>query len=49
VLRNEAMIIVPGWWKGWWYLERLSPALALRATKVLLKELRKMESAPGTA
>ena len=39
------MIIVPGWWKAWWYLERLSPALALRASKVLLKELRKMESA----
>jgi NADP-dependent 3-hydroxy acid dehydrogenase YdfG len=45
VLRNDAMIIVPGWWRGWWYLERLSPALALRVTKVLLKELRKMESA----
>ncbi len=45
VLRNDAMIIVPGWWKGWWYLERLSPALALRASKMLLKELRKMESA----
>jgi NADP-dependent 3-hydroxy acid dehydrogenase YdfG len=45
VLRNDAMIIVPGWWKGWWYLERLSPALALRVSKVLLKELRKMESA----
>ncbi|MGZ5362904.1 MAG: SDR family NAD(P)-dependent oxidoreductase [Mycobacterium sp.] len=49
VLRNDAMIIVPGWWKAWWYLERLSPALALRVSKVLLKELRKMESAPDTA
>lgn len=49
VLRNDAMIIVPGWWKVWWYLERLSPALALRVSKMLLKELRKMESAPGTA
>jgi NADP-dependent 3-hydroxy acid dehydrogenase YdfG len=45
VLRNDAMIIVPGWWKVWWYLERLSPALALRVSKMLLKELRKMESA----
>jgi NADP-dependent 3-hydroxy acid dehydrogenase YdfG len=49
VLRNDAMIIVPGWWKVWWYLERLSPALALRVSKMLLKELRKMESSPGTA
>ncbi|MGZ8747332.1 MAG: SDR family NAD(P)-dependent oxidoreductase [Mycobacterium sp.] len=49
VLRNDAMIIVPGWWKAWWYLERLSPALALQVSKVLLKELRKMESAPDTA
>ncbi|MGZ8814711.1 MAG: SDR family NAD(P)-dependent oxidoreductase [Mycobacterium sp.] len=49
VLRNDAMIIVPWWWKAWWYLERLSPALALRVSKVLLKELRKMESAPDTA
>jgi len=48
VLRNDAMIIVPGWWKTWWYLERLSPTLALRLSKRLLKELRKMESAPGT-
>ena len=45
VLRNDAMIIVPGWWKAWWYMERLSPALSLRVSKQLLKELRKMESA----
>lgn len=45
VLRNDAMIVVPGWWKAWWYMERLSPALSLRASKRLLKELRKMESA----
>lgn len=46
VLRNDAMIIVPRWWKAWWYMERLSPALALRFSKRLLKELRKMESTP---
>jgi NAD(P)-dependent dehydrogenase (short-subunit alcohol dehydrogenase family) len=44
VLRNDAMIVVPRWWKAWWYMERLSPALSLRASRRLLKELRKMES-----
>ena len=34
VLRNDAMIIVPGWWKALWYLERLSPAVSLRPLKV---------------
>lgn len=44
VLRNDAMIVVPGWWKVWWYMERLSPALSLRMSKRLLKELRAMLS-----
>jgi NADP-dependent 3-hydroxy acid dehydrogenase YdfG len=48
VLRNDAMIIVPGWWKAWWYLERLSPALALQVAKMLLKELRKVDSAQAS-
>ena len=46
VLRNDAMIVVPAWWKGWWYLERLSPALSLRLSRVVLKRVREMESAP---
>jgi len=25
--RNKALIIVPGWWKIFWYMERLSPGL----------------------
>jgi NAD(P)-dependent dehydrogenase (short-subunit alcohol dehydrogenase family) len=48
VLRNDAIIIVPGWWKAFWYLERLSPALMLRLAKALLERQRAMESAlPG--
>jgi hypothetical protein len=38
------MIVVPGWWKAWWYMERLSPTLSLHMSKRLLKELRAMES-----
>ena len=30
VLRNRAVIVVPRWWKTFWYLERLSPSLSLR-------------------
>jgi NAD(P)-dependent dehydrogenase (short-subunit alcohol dehydrogenase family) len=45
VLRGDAIIVVPGWWKAWWYLERLSPALSMRFAKVSLKRLREMESA----
>jgi short-subunit dehydrogenase len=45
VSREDAIIVVPAWWKAWWYLEQLSPALSMLAAKVLLlKRLRKMES-----
>lgn len=44
VLRNDAMIIVPGRWKAWWYLERFAPAVSLRLLKVLLKRQREMEA-----
>jgi NADP-dependent 3-hydroxy acid dehydrogenase YdfG len=44
VLRGDAIVIVPAWWKVLWYLERLSPALSMRAAKLTLKRLRKMDS-----
>ncbi|HWS94460.1 MAG TPA: SDR family oxidoreductase [Mycobacterium sp.] len=44
VLRGDAIIVVPAWWKAWWYLERLSPALSMRVAKGLLKRLREMET-----
>jgi len=40
VLRGDAIIVVPAWWKAFWYLERLSPALSMRAAKLSLKRLR---------
>lgn len=46
VLRNDAVIIVPGWWKAWWYLERLSPALSLRFARLQLKRVREMTALP---
>jgi NAD(P)-dependent dehydrogenase (short-subunit alcohol dehydrogenase family) len=44
VLRGDAIIVVPAWWKAWWYLERLSPALSMRTAKVMLKRMRELES-----
>ncbi|MGO9928693.1 MAG: SDR family NAD(P)-dependent oxidoreductase [Mycobacterium sp.] len=44
VFRGDAIIVVPAWWKAFWYLERLSPALAMRFAKVSLKRIREMES-----
>src|ERR1700733_5486895 len=44
VLRGDAIIVVPAWWKAWWYLERLSPALSMRVSKVSLKQLRGLGS-----
>ena len=44
VLRGDAIIVVPAWWKACWYLERLSPALARRAGRLALKRIREMES-----
>jgi NAD(P)-dependent dehydrogenase (short-subunit alcohol dehydrogenase family) len=44
VLRGDAIIVVPAWWKALWYLERLSPALSMRVAKVSLKHLRGLES-----
>jgi NAD(P)-dependent dehydrogenase (short-subunit alcohol dehydrogenase family) len=43
-LRGDAIVVVPAWWKAMWYLDRLSPALSMRAARVILKRLREMES-----
>ncbi|MCV7239241.1 SDR family NAD(P)-dependent oxidoreductase [Mycolicibacterium celeriflavum] len=46
VLRNDVIVVVPGWWKMIWYLERISPALTLRLAKRVLKQWRELESTP---
>ena len=41
VLHGDAIIVIPGWWKAWWYLDRLSPTLSMRFAKiVMLKPMR---------
>jgi NAD(P)-dependent dehydrogenase (short-subunit alcohol dehydrogenase family) len=45
--RNEAIIVVPRWWKALWYLERLSPSLAMRLWSRVHAKLRdELTSAP---
>jgi NADP-dependent 3-hydroxy acid dehydrogenase YdfG len=44
VLRDDAIIIVPGWWRALWILDRLSPAVSTRAARLTLKRLRDMGS-----
>jgi NADP-dependent 3-hydroxy acid dehydrogenase YdfG len=44
VLRGDAIIVVPAWWKAWWYLERFFPALSMRAGRFALKRLREVKS-----
>ncbi len=44
VARGDAVIVIPRWWKAWWYLERLSPALSLRFAKLALKRIRELDS-----
>jgi NAD(P)-dependent dehydrogenase (short-subunit alcohol dehydrogenase family) len=40
VLRNDAIIVLPGWWKALWYLDRLSPSLSMRLWETALGRLR---------
>lgn len=44
---NRAIIVVPRWWKAFWYLERLSPALSLRLAEVTMHRTRSMFEAAG--
>ncbi len=46
VLRGDAIIVVPAWWKALWYLERLSPTLSMRAVKMTM--LRRIREIPYT-
>jgi NAD(P)-dependent dehydrogenase (short-subunit alcohol dehydrogenase family) len=47
VLRNEAVVVLPKWWKAFWYLERLSPSLSLRLSEVAYQRLDAELAAAG--
>lgn len=44
IRRNQAIIVVPRWWKALWYLERLSPALSMRTAGAALRRTRQVQS-----
>jgi NAD(P)-dependent dehydrogenase (short-subunit alcohol dehydrogenase family) len=41
VARNRAIIVIPSWWKLFWWLNRLSPSLGLYLGKVAFAQWRK--------
>jgi NAD(P)-dependent dehydrogenase (short-subunit alcohol dehydrogenase family) len=49
VLRGDAIVVVPAWWKALWYLDRLSPAVSMQAARLTLKRLREMDSSASPA
>jgi NAD(P)-dependent dehydrogenase (short-subunit alcohol dehydrogenase family) len=44
VLRGKTIIVLPTFWKAFWYLERFSPALSMLVAKAMLKQKRRMQS-----
>jgi NAD(P)-dependent dehydrogenase (short-subunit alcohol dehydrogenase family) len=40
VLADDAVIVIPRWWKALWYLERISPSLALRVGATTFRRIR---------
>ncbi len=47
VARDEAIIVLPRWWKALWYAERASPALSRAIWGALLSKMRKDIAASG--
>jgi NAD(P)-dependent dehydrogenase (short-subunit alcohol dehydrogenase family) len=41
VARNEAIIVIPRWWKALWLLDRLAPSLSMALSERMLAALRK--------
>jgi NAD(P)-dependent dehydrogenase (short-subunit alcohol dehydrogenase family) len=40
VLRNEAIIVLPSWWKVFWYLDRFSPSLSSKLWSQVFDHMR---------
>jgi NAD(P)-dependent dehydrogenase (short-subunit alcohol dehydrogenase family) len=41
VARNEAIIVIPRWWRALWMVDRLSPAISARLWQFVLERTRK--------
>jgi NAD(P)-dependent dehydrogenase (short-subunit alcohol dehydrogenase family) len=40
IARDQAIIVLPRWWKAFWYIDRLSPALSRRLWSIMLDRSR---------
>jgi len=41
VARDAAVVIVPGWWRFFWWIERAAPAVTLRLARVAVERRRR--------
>jgi short-subunit dehydrogenase len=41
VAKNKAIIIVPSWWKLFWWIDRLSPSLAVSLAEKSFQKMQK--------
>jgi short-subunit dehydrogenase len=41
VAKNKAMIIVPSWWKLFWWINRLSPSLGMFLAQKRFQQMQK--------
>ncbi len=44
---NQAIIVLPKWWKAFWYLDRISPDASVRIWELILAKFRKDLEASG--
>lgn len=49
VFRNEAIIVVPRWYKALWYVDRLSPALGMALAAATLASQRRLAAEASAA
>jgi NAD(P)-dependent dehydrogenase (short-subunit alcohol dehydrogenase family) len=47
VARNEAVIVIPRWWKAIWFFDRLSPSLSAKLWEKMLEKMRSEMVAAG--
>jgi short-subunit dehydrogenase len=41
IAKNEAIIIIPSWWKLFWWMNRLSPSLGISLSQKLYQNMQK--------
>jgi NAD(P)-dependent dehydrogenase (short-subunit alcohol dehydrogenase family) len=47
IARNEGVIVIPRWWKAFWYLDRISPELSGRLWGAMLAKMRRVVEESG--